>query len=373
MTGQGTQSGTTATQAMFRTSHTALVNITSAALVLQNFSTKTYNSDAPFVPDTGPGAATTVTASIEYPAGTFTQIKFSGLASGTIPNGDLLVSDYATVSIPKNAQFWTRRYYLNANAIVNQGGNDFRVALGDATVIGTSGVADQTLGGTVASNTGLILFPIGIVGPSASPSVVIVGTSIAAGVGDTLDLGTVLHGYSESLTTTPQVNVAQGSATTLGWISDHPICQKMFQFCTSMLTDHGENDYTITDTATCLSRLQTLYALMAGRQICQTTMLPRVAATSDGFTTLAGQSGFTDLAQQEALNSALRSGTPNVSVLFDVDNLIETTFGGNPGYWRVATDGFGNAAPFTNDGTHPQHSAHLCILDNLAINQALFV
>lgn len=370
MFGQGTQSGTLYTQAMVRTSHTALVAITSAALVLQNYCAKTFNSDAFFVPDTGPGAAATVTASIEYPSGTFTQIKFGGSPTGTIPDKDFLVSDYVNISIPKNTQFWTRRYQTNPIALVNQGGFGFSAVDGDFSNMGTSGVADQTMGGTITTNVGYDLPPLGIIGPSSSPSVVVVGTSIAAGVGDNLSSPSGLHGYNQSLTTTPNLNLAQGGANTLGWISDHPIHQKMFQYCTAMLTDHGENDYTITDTTTCLSRLQTLYALMRGKQIFQTTMLPRVATSSDGFTTIGGQSSQEFPTEQRALNAALRAGTPNVSVLCDVDNLLESSF--QSGWWRVATDGFGNAAPFTVDGTHVSHSGQLVILDNLGIDQSKF-
>jgi hypothetical protein len=57
-----------------------------------------------------------VRASIEYPSGTFTQIKFGGAVTGSIASaGAVLISDYATVSIPKNATFWVRIYRIASN------------------------------------------------------------------------------------------------------------------------------------------------------------------------------------------------------------------------------------------------------------------
>src|ERR1039458_1619381 len=73
-------------QINFRSAHFAAETLSTIRIVSSNF----YNAGGfggnP-IADTGRGAATTITASVEYPAGTFTQIKFSGSATGSIPDG----------------------------------------------------------------------------------------------------------------------------------------------------------------------------------------------------------------------------------------------------------------------------------------------
>jgi len=86
--------------AMYRSSHTSTDAITSLKLVFPNFQLGN--------PDTSNAAVMTITASIEFPAGTFTQVKFGGSASGTIPDFGLVTSDFVNVSIPNATQFWVR-------------------------------------------------------------------------------------------------------------------------------------------------------------------------------------------------------------------------------------------------------------------------
>lgn len=362
----------TATQAMSRRSHTAMVAMSDVALVVGNYYSRNWNGGTAPAADTAPGASATVTASVEYPAGTFTQIKFTGSAMGTIPDGDLLKSDTATISIPKNAQFWTRLYYQCSAGIVTTSA-DFIGGSGDATKVGTSGVSDQTMSGSITSNTALVLQPCAVLATSISPAVAIIGTSIAAGVGDTLDPGNGKHGFANSITTIPCVNLAQGGANIADWISGHTIHQKLLPYCTAMLTDHGTNDYVgATPAATCVSRLQTLYALMPGKQIFQTTILQRVTSSDDGFTTLSGQLAYehSDEPYRKDLNTAIHAGISGVTALFDTVSVLESSL--NSGFWRVSSDGHGNSAPYTLDGTHPTPAGQYVIRDSGIIDQTRF-
>lgn len=372
----------TATQAMSRTSHTSTSAITTIGLIIGNYYTRNWNGGGAPNADTGPGASMTVTASIEYPAGTLKQITFGGSATGTIANNDLIVSDIVALSIPNGTQFWTRTYQQCSAGIVTSAG-DWRTALGDVTRMGTSGIVDQTMSGTITNNSGVFVPPAAIIGTSTRPSVAIIGTSIAAGVGDNVDPGDVRHGFSRSLTTTPCVNLAVGSANLRAgdaddWIANHPIHAKLIPYCTSLLTDHGTNDYIAVSTAQCILNLtQRLYPLFAGKGIFQTTILQRVTSSSDGWITIANQSGqggaggSTAFSNQKALNVQIRGGgVAGITAVFDTDSVLESGF--ESGWWRVATDGSGNAAPFTLDGTHPTQSGQLAIRDSGVIDQTKF-
>ena len=113
---------------MGRSYHVAMDNISSLQLVLIG---EANASD---------------TASIEYPAGTFTQVKFGGSATGTVPSGGILTSDSVSVTIPKGATFYVRRYHVApTNVGIYTGGID--IPGGDALHYGASGIADQTMGG----------------------------------------------------------------------------------------------------------------------------------------------------------------------------------------------------------------------------------
>ena len=167
-------------QLMSRSAQVATDNITKLKVALQNF---WVNGGV----EAGNGGSTTVTASIEYPAGTFTQLKFSGSSSGTIPSGSLLFSDYATVTIPSGATFWVREFDNNASGILL---NSWQVS-GEALNAAASGLSDQTLGGTITNIGSYSHPPLAIVGPTSKAAVCIVGDSLGFGYNDT---DTLLNG-----------------------------------------------------------------------------------------------------------------------------------------------------------------------------------
>jgi hypothetical protein len=361
---------------MSRSSHNAQVTITDIGLVIGNYHARDHNYGvgAPDA-DTGTGGSATVTASIEYPADTFTQIKFSGIATGTVPDRDLLVSDIATLAIPNGAQFWTRIYLTNPNGICTTTDPAY-AAQGDLSKH-TTGVTDQTMSGTIAANTTIIVRPIAIIGTSTGPAVAIVGTSVAAGYGDDQESETGRHGFGQSFTTVPHVNLCQGGSTCQAWIDNHPIHQKLLQYCTAMVTDQAANDYPFLTPTPCIVEMQKIYALFPSKQIFQTTMIPRVNSSSDGYMTVEGQSltGITYPPEYEVnrkgLNAEIRLGIANVTGYFDVTSILESSFESSK--FRAATDPYGNSAPFVlNDGNHPTASAYLALRDSGLFDQSVF-
>ena len=81
------------TQMGSRKRHTATVALSTFKLLFPNFTGF----------DTPTGAVLNLWASVEYPVGVFTQVKFSGVAQGVVPNGGTLLSDDVSVAIPAGA------------------------------------------------------------------------------------------------------------------------------------------------------------------------------------------------------------------------------------------------------------------------------
>jgi hypothetical protein len=137
------------TQLMTRSSHFSRVSITKLKIMIPNF----YVNSASGLVETATGSSATVTASVEYPSGTFTQIKFNGSTSGTIPSGSTIISDYVTVTIPNNTQFWIRMFWTNPSGVVYS-----RVfedpTIGEIMDYAASGLTDKTMSGTVLEGPG---------------------------------------------------------------------------------------------------------------------------------------------------------------------------------------------------------------------------
>ena len=157
---------------MSRSPHIATENLTSIKPVFGNFTTDGSGHDA------GVGAASAITASVEYPAGTFSQVLFSGSATGSIADINILFADYTTVSIPSGATFWIRSFIHNtAGLFYNPWQNSF---LGEAVALSATVISDQTMGGTVTNSGSFSYPPVAILGMTRNASVVVI-PSIATG------------------------------------------------------------------------------------------------------------------------------------------------------------------------------------------------
>jgi hypothetical protein len=175
---------TTNLQFNSRTSHTMRAAVSSFQVVFPN-----WYVNGSFV-EAGPGAAATITASIEYPAGTFTQIKFSGSASGTVPNGGNLVSDPISLSIPNGRQFFLRTFWNNSAGLplLSDTSSSFIANnyTGEAINAAVSGLSDLTLGGTITENaSGWYAYrPVAIIGQTTQAAVLLLGDSRQQGYGN---------------------------------------------------------------------------------------------------------------------------------------------------------------------------------------------
>ncbi|MBS7539396.1 SGNH/GDSL hydrolase family protein [Ancylobacter lacus] len=273
----------------------------------------------------GPNAIA-VKASIEYPAGTFTPVTWSGAGSVTLTGGQVLDSDDIMIAIPPGTQFWTRTY-------VSVAGVGMKWPLGYAVgstastnILGMSGggrtlSSDLTTSGTIANLSTTSYGPSAVFGNPAvgTRSVAFVGDSIATGQGDQdisagNDGGFIVRAinnrYGWVRVSRPGERLQQAALnfTMRGQI--------ISQAATLFICQHGVNDPGAgRTTAQMQADYITLWGLVSsqGIPVWQTTLTPRPAAAADGWMTLAGQTLSSSEGVRSGVNVWLRDGAPIIA------------------------------------------------------------
>jgi lysophospholipase L1-like esterase len=350
------------TQAMARSAHYTRSAVTQMKIITANWSG----------PETASGATATVTASIEYPAGTFTQLKWSGATSATISNGGQVTSDYASVTVPTNTQFWIRQYLTCSAGTVCCVYQGNQTSIGDALVLGTSGVADQTMSGTVTDGGYFIcVAPLAIIAPIKAPSICILGDSISIGVNNvfvpnsTGDAGAIAPSIAPSF---GYSGLGCNGDEATNFVSAHTNRVAVLQYCSHIIVEYGTNDLYVAGRT--VGQLQTDLATIygyapSGQVVFQTTLIPRTNST-DSWSTTANQTtvGVAPVAAESlrvAFNDAVRAGTfgPNGG-FFDPTTVIETSL--DSGIWKAGVGSAPCATQWTADGVHPNPCAYYTAL-----------
>lgn len=344
-----------------RTAHYARDAISSLQILLCNW----YVNAG--VGETGQGGAQTVTASIEYPVGTFTQIKFGGNASYAIPDLASIVSDAAVVSIPKGALFFIRVYRVNAVSIIFSS-RHINLTLGDA-VNNTN--ADQTMSGTVTDNGNGSLVPVqGIVGTTALPSIGVIGSSRMVGYTDFTYDSTGETGYARMFGGSfayMDFSVSGDKTLSVAGSGGSKRRALLAQYCSRLWLDPGLND--ISNGVTAASVMTSLSGMASAWPggLSKVIMNDEAAYTTstDGWTTTANQtvSGFE--AQRVALNTS-------INALTGYNQIVQTnTFDGNgtnSQFWNNPVVG---GSQFTPDGIHENTAACIALKNSGRFNAAL--
>lgn len=352
-------------QAMSRSAAIATDAITKLKVGFSNFF---FTLNAPA--ERNLAAPATYTASIEYPAGTFTPLLFGGIRQGAVSAGDILFSDYVTVSIPAGATFWVRMFFTCAGGIyVNAWRN---ASMGDLLGAAIDGLSDMTMGGDI-QQVGIGSFPpYMIVGPTTKPSVCVLGDSIGSGFtgngqpgsDGTLDgrMGIVAASFP---TTLGFNNVSSGGQTAWSWTSRSAARAKSLQYCSHVVSEMGINDLAGLgrSSAQLIADLQALWALFpSGTKITQTTMIP-LATSTDGFATTANQTANAHLPEIQKFNALLRAG--GIAGLnngyFETCLPLEAQPG--DGLWKSG---------LTADGTHPTKAGYDFMAKSGAIDLSRF-
>ena len=289
----------------------------------------------------------TISASIEYPAGTFTQIKFGGAVSGSAPAGTTLFSDFINLNIPNGAQFWVRYFMSTSATLCYAGAGVPNVTLGEAC---SQGGTNQTMGGIVPNNANLLLPFLGIFGPTKKRSIVIIGDSRQAGFDDNFLAANGAYGEMPTgLNQYGWINLGISGAQGSQYLSSAgPLRAQIIGFCTDLVNAYGVNDIFIGGASNAaLKATQTSIAtLYPTKRSFLTTIDPETNST-DNWATLVNQTVHAQEAVRVAYNTDVRAGTvPGYIGSFDCAAVSESSL--NSGKWKVD----GTANKYTLDGVH---------------------
>lgn len=309
------------------------------------------------------GANGTITAAIEYPVGTFTQITFSGSAGGVIPDGSYLLSDPVNVTIPKDAAVFVRTYYTNSVGIVF---NQYRcnTTLGEAATYAASGVVDQTMGGTVTNTAGTPCYgPVAILAMTALPSFFLIGDSRIYGVNDTLTsgsdgLGELARSFGDNY---PYINAGVAGSTATQMASQGAAGKRALlgQYCTHVLHQFGINDIATHTAAVLEADVQTIHGLFSGKKFYPCTVAPRSTST-DSWATLGNQTADAQTPQRILYNNWVRANTGAFAGYIELADQVESAR--DSGLWK--------APGYTADGLHETQAGYVAIQNSGAINPA---
>jgi hypothetical protein len=337
----------------------------------------------------------TITAAIEYPAGTLTRLTFGGAPSTVIPPtgaASLAESDEVTLAtaIPAGALYWVRTYVaVSAGGKWPQAYRILDAALGaiglDERVDFSTGV-DRTTGAAIAN---VAASPVRRgYGPVAVKATGFVGTPVArafAAVGDSLMMGaTDVHdpaatghgniGYFAKAAATSYPVVNLGIAGTAAANNLPAAFGRRAALLGRIGVTHVFCNWSINDVIAGRSAAQLAndvaaiaagFKAAAGVRVIWSTLTPRTAAP-DAWRTTANQTAFATPAGaftggaasvRSQFNAMLRTGIAGVDAVFDAADIVETAR--DSGIWRAGdgsthltgTGASSDAA--TNDGLHP--------------------
>lgn len=351
-----------------RTSHYARDAITALKLIFVN------GYAVGGTGETASGAVSTTTASVEYPAGTFTQVTFnSGSVSAAIASGAVQVSDFATVSIPKNAQFWVRRFQQTTQLVFSNknNGHTLNLSLGDAA---NNINTDFTMSGSVVDNGGGSIIPVqGIVAMTVLPTIGVLGSSRTAGKLDTTLDATGLYGYARMYSAAfGTLDYAiTGDKSTIVSTSAADIRKTLINtYCSHLWFDPGLNDIngspgTASSVLAALDTVATAFPGGKARTIINNE--GPWTTTTDAWATSVNQTPFANEAQRVLLNTSL-AGLTGYNQLVDVASFMSN--GANGSLWNNPAVG---GSQYTTDGIHEISAPLVALAASGRFNAALVV
>ena len=314
--------------------------------------------------EAGIGSTVTITASIEYPDGVFTQVKFNGESSILAESGVNVISDATPleVAIPYGEKFFVRIFmnatngkliYTNNSAAIDGNGFEF-----------STGKTDKTMGGDIAASVGGPMFqPCAIIGQTNKPSIGIIGDSrVVAGVkAITMSEKNIIEPSLGQVF--PYLNLGESGSQTSQFISNNTRKMELLTYCSHIVCSYGINDFMLGSlTANQVAAdLATVTGYFTDKKIYLCTLSPQTTST-DSWTTVGNQTVVSFNAERILLNDKIRKNEiANTTSFFDIAKITESSY--NSGLWN---------AEYTTDGLHESQLGCSMILSASAINPALF-
>jgi hypothetical protein len=283
----------------------------------------------------------TLKASVEYPAGTFTQIKFNTATSVAMAVGATVESDLAVIAggIPNGATFWIRTFATSAAQmpLMTVVADPTR---GDGYETAASGLTDKTMSGTItaATEAGTLYMPSAIVAFTTQDAYALLGDERLRGKtipasGDRGEvapkIGAAGHGYMNMGCPT---DTAAAFGTTHNASMGHPAYQPskrvqlVNKYCNKVVLQYGINDFIAgAPDAYLRNALPSIAKLFPTKKTYVSTIPPYTLST-DGWTTLANQNENYAVEKIVAAAAVANGGSGYVA-----NELI--TFNTNPDPW----------------------------------------
>lgn len=331
--------------------HVAWDTLTSLQVVLPGWYAQADASDS----EKTIGSDTTYTSAyIEYPRGTFTQLKFSAANDVTIADGGQAISDALTIDIPRGAMFWVRVRYTNASGIITTtyGSN---IHNGGKIRWGASGTDDADLITNFAisvgntTSAGHQFSPIAIIAQTRERSFILLGDSIAAGNSDVWDgVGADTGILARSVGAfAPYINVAVGADRMDYFVTEHAKRIALADYCTDAIINYGVNDFTNSrsDAQMAADEQSIIGYFPANIDKKWITTITPVTTSTDSFATTANQTATATNSVRAVTNERRRLIPSGFTGCIDTADLVEA--GRGSGIWSVT-----DFVP-TADGTHP--------------------
>lgn len=344
------------TSSMVRSRHFARDSIAQLRIALPNW----YVSGTTFA-ETGVGASASVTAAIEYPVGVFTQVLFSGVATGVIPDLTTLFSDPVDVSIPKDAAFFVRFWRSCAGGIVFTGSIAQDGAQGD--IFKYNSVVDLTMGGAFTSTDGSnMAFPCAIIAYTKKASAFLLGNSRIAGLNDTFsdasgDKGELARAIGPTMA---YINAGVPSDQAQKFVASNARRRELAAFCSAVPVEYGINDLAGgRSDGNIRTDLLTIGGYFPGKKLPLCTMPP----STTGAWTLADGSDQTVKsfeASRVSNNDWRRTVPAPFTACYEIADVVEISR--NNGKWK--------APNYTGDGVHESNNACIVIRDSGAVSLA---
>lgn len=313
------------TQANFRSAHVMRDTVSSFQIAFRNYYRET---------EVGGGAVLTITAAIEYPVGTFTQVKWSGSATNTIASGaEGALSDAIALAIPEGATFYVRSFHQMSTGIIHCSyvGAPTNGTQGE---FGTGSLADKTLSGTIPAGNNFCP-PALIVATTTKPSFALVGDSLTVGVGETAPDGPeVGFGREFAASGFGYQKQAVGGETMTNFMSSNGSKRRAaLQYASHVACLYGRNGVATASTgaSTLASQLSTLKSQFPSKPLIAATITP--ATDSSDNTWAAGtQTPKANDDQRISYNTMLRANqVTGVAAYLEHADVVETAR--NSGIW----------------------------------------
>jgi hypothetical protein len=311
-----------------RAPFTIAVACTDLRLMYGNWGNNGASTSPNFYDVDGPGAIT-IKASVEI-AGTIYRATFNGSITATIDPGGMIGTDPLPVDITAGTIIYVRTY-------ITHGGAGWRFTRGSYQSAGSGGwvtTTDLTAPGSaaIADSVNYLFAPMAITGTPApgtsAKSTLVVGDSIAAGLGDSASMagwnvsnsglsggGYIsrgLHGLAGFV----NVAVSGDRAYVFAANTGHFRRLMLGSSFSNMICEYGRNDLSDGRTLAQIQASQLAIWRMGvarGMRVFQTTITPRTTST-DGWCTVQNQTADTTAieAVRTGLNDWLRAGAPLV-------------------------------------------------------------